>query len=153
MRITKYKTGLDSFRHTVLIKESAINYAYDKLDNPASIVKMFNDVFSLNNMAEEYVYMAAFSTAYRVLGVFEVSHGTVSTTTANPREIFIRLLLSGASCFVICHNHPSGDCKPSDDDIGLTKRLQECASLMGIIFTDHIITGDGYYSFKEHGIL
>lgn len=153
MRIIKYQAELDSKRHNILIKESAVNYACDRLDSPPVIVQMFNDVFSLNSMAEEYVYLTAFSTAYKVLGVFEVSHGTVRTTTASPREIFIRLLLSGASCFIICHNHPSGDCKPSDDDIGLTKRLQECASLMGITFTDHIITGDGYYSFKEHGIL
>lgn len=153
MRITKYRTGLDMGRHNVLIKESAVNYTCDRLDSPPAIVQMFNDVFCLNSMAEEYVYLTAFSTAYKVLGVFEVSHGTVRTATANPREIFIRLLLSGASCFVICHNHPSGDCNPSDEDVGLTKKLQECAILMGITFTDHIITGDGYYSFKEHGIL
>lgn len=112
MRITKYRTGLDSGRHNVLIKESAVNYVCDRLDSLFVIVQMFNDVFDLSSMAEEYVYLAAFSAAYKVLGIFEVSHGTVRTTTANPREIFIRLLLSGASCFIICHNHPSGDCKP-----------------------------------------
>lgn len=153
MRIIKYRAELDSKRHNILVKESAVNYACGSLDNSSVIVQMFNDVFVLNTMAEEYVYLTAFSAAYRILGVFEVSHGTVRTATASPREIFIRLLLSGASCFVICHNHPSGDCNPSDEDIGLTKRLQECASLMGIAFTDHIITGDGYYSFKENGLL
>lgn len=153
MRITKYRAGINSKRHNVLIKEFAVNYVCERLDSPAVIVQMFNDIFSLSSMAEEHVYMAAFSTAYKILGVFEVSHGTVSTTLASPREIFIRLLLSGASCFVICHNHPSGDCKPSNEDIKITKRLQECASLMGILFTDHIITGDGYYSFKENSLL
>ncbi len=153
MRITKYRTELDSKRHNILVKESAVNYACDRLDSPSAIVQMFNSVFGLDHMAEEYVYLAAFSTVYKVLGVFEVSHGTVNTSPASPREIFIRLLLSGASCFAICHNHPSGDCKPSDDDIRITKRLQECANLMGITFTDHIITGSGYYSFKEHKLL
>lgn len=123
MRITKYRTELDSKRHNVLVKESAVNYACDKLDTPSAIAQMFNSVFGLDHMAEEYVYLAAFTTTCRVLGVFEVSHGTVNTTPANPREIFIRLLLSGASCFAVCHNHPSGDCTPSDEDIGLTKRL------------------------------
>ena len=153
MRITKYRTELSHERHNILVKESAVNYACERLDNPAAIIHMFNNVFSLNKMAEEYVYLAAFSTAYKVLGVFEVSHGTVSTTTASPREIFIRLLLSGASCFVLCHNHPSGNCEPSDNDIGLTRRIQQCANLMGITFTDHIITGSSYYSFKEHNLL
>lgn len=153
MRITKYRTELDSKRHNILVKESAVNYVCDKLNSPDAIVQMFNNVFGLNHMAEEYVYLVAFSTAYKVLGVFEVSHGTVNTTLANPREIFIRLLLSGASCFTVCHNHPSDDCTPSDDDIGFTKRLQGCANLMGIKFTDHIITGKGYYSFKENNLL
>ena len=123
MRITKYRTELDANRHNILVKESAVNYACDKLDTPSAIAQMFNSVFGLDHMAEEYVYLAAFTTTCRVLGVFEVSHGTVNTTPANPREIFIRLLLSGASCFAVCHNHPSGDCTPSDEDIGLTKRL------------------------------
>ena len=153
MRITKYRAELDTERHNILVKESAVNYACDRLNSPHAIVQMFNSVFNLDHMAEEYVYLAAFSTTYKVLGVFEVSHGTVNTTYASPREIFIRLLLSGASCFVICHNHPSGDCKPSDDDIELTKRLQKCATLMGIMFTDHIIIGSGYYSFKDHNLL
>ncbi len=153
MRITKYRTELDADRHNVLVKESAVNYACDRLNTPDAIVQMFNNVFGLDHMAEEYMYLVAFSTAYKVLGVFEVSHGTVNLTFASPREIFIRLLLSGASCFVVCHNHPSGECKPSDNDIGLTKRLQECASLMGITFTDHIITGRDYYSFKENHLL
>lgn len=153
MRITKYRTELNPDRHNILVKEFAVNYARDRLDNPYAIVKMLNDVFALNHMAEEYMYLVAFSTAYKVLGVFEVSHGTVNMTPASPREIFIRLLLSGASCFTVCHNHPSGECKPSDDDIRLTKRLQKCAALMGIAFTDHIITGMDYYSFKENSIL
>lgn len=153
MRITKYRTELNSHRHNILVKESAVNYACDRLDNPSDIVTMFNSVYGLNRMAEEHVYMAAFSTAYKVLGIFEVSHGTVNTAQASPREIFIQLLLSGASCFVICHNHPSGECTPSDYDIGFTKRLQECAVLMGITFTDHIITGRNYYSFKEDNLL
>lgn len=153
MRITKYRTELDSKRHNILVKESAVNYACDKLNSPDAIVQMFKSVFGLDHMAEEYVYLAAFSTAYKVLGIFEVSHGTVNTSPASPREIFIRLLLSGASCFAICHNHPSGDCNPSDDDVGLTKKLQECAVMMGIAFTDHIIIGKDYYSFKEHKLL
>jgi len=153
MKIIKYRTELDADRHNILVKESAVNYTCDRLDSPSAIVQMFNSIFGLNHMAEEYVYLAAFSTTYKVLGIFEVSHGTVNATPAGPREIFIRLLLSGASCFAICHNHPSGECIPSDDDIGFTKRLQECSVLMGITFTDHIIIGKNYYSFKENNLL
>lgn len=153
MRITKYRTELDINRHNILVKESAVNYACDSLNNPAAIATMFNSIFDLNRMAEEYVYMTAFSTAFKVLGVFEISHGSIRASLISPREIFIRLLLSGAASFVICHNHPSGVSIPSEEDIDMTKKLKRCADLMGVQFTDHIIVGDSYYSFQEHKLL
>lgn len=153
MRITKYRTELDANRHNILVKESAVNYACDRLDSPSAITGMFNSVFGLNRMAEEYVYMTAFSSAFKVLGVFEISHGNVHASLIRPREVFIRLLLSGAVSFVICHNHPSGVCTPSKEDIEMTDRLKRCAGLMGVPFTDHIIIGSSYYSFKENGLL
>ena len=150
MRITKYRTELDADRHNILVKESAVNYNYNSLDNPSSIENMINDLVGLNRLAEEYVYMVALSTSFKVLGIFEVSHGSVNLAITNPREIFIRILLSGASSFVICHNHPSGACNPSQEDIKVTKRLKDCAALMGVSFIDHIIIGSSYYSFKEN---
>lgn len=68
-------------------------------------------------------------------------------------EIFIRLLLVGASNFVIAHNHPSGDCTLSKEDINLTKRIKYCADIMGIPLLDHIIIGEGYNSFHQNGLL
>lgn len=153
MRIAKYRTELDEYKHNVLVRENAVNYACNKLDSPSEIADMFNNVFRLNHRAEEYAYMAAFSTKLKVLGVFEISHGNIDSTHINPREVFIRLLLSGAAKFVICHNHPSGDSFPSPEDLEVTKRLTKCADLMGIQFTDHIIIGDSYFSFKENGLL
>lgn len=153
MRITKYRTELDTNRHNVLVKESAVNYACESLDNPSAIANMFNDVFRLNRMAEEYVYMLSFSSTYRVLGAFQISHGNINTSIVSSREIFICLLLSGAASFVLCHNHPSGICTPSEKDISVTKKLEKCAKLMEIQFTDHIIIGSSYYSFKENKLL
>jgi DNA repair protein RadC len=53
---------------------------------------------------------------------------------------------------VLFHNHPSGDPKPSDDDVQLTRRLAAVGMLMGIDVIDHVILADvRYYSFKEEG--
>lgn len=153
MRITKYRTELDENRHNVLVKESATNYNTDNLNNPELIVNVLNDCFSMNRLAEEHLYLIALDTKNKAVGVFEVSHGTVNTTLVNPREIFIRLLLVGASSFVISHNHPSGDCTPSKEDVQITRRLKECADMMGIMLLDHIIVGDGYSSLKESGYI
>ena len=62
----------------------------------------------------------------------------------------MRLCLCGASSFMLIHNHPSGECTPSNEDIQITKRLEECGKLMNIELIDHIIIGDGYFSFKEN---
>lgn len=153
MRITTYRAELNADRHNVLVKESAVNYPCDKLDNPSSIVAMFNSAFGLSHMAEEYVYMIAFSSAFKVLGVFEISYGNINSSFIGSREVFIRLLLSGTANFVICHNHPSGVCIPSKEDIEITEKLKKCANLMKVQLIDHIIIGDSYYSFKENKLL
>lgn len=153
MRITKYKTELNESRHNVLVKESATNYNADNLNNPELIANMLNDCFNMNRLAEEHLYLIALNTKAKPLGVFEVSHGTANASMVNPREIFIRLLLVGASSFVVSHNHPSGDCTPSKEDIQTTRRLKECADIMGIMLLDHIIVGDGYSSLKESGYI
>lgn len=153
MRITKYRTELDQNRHNILVKEKSINYNIDILSNPEIITNMLNVCFNMNCLAEEYLYLIALNTKNKPLGVFEVSHGTANASLVNPREIFIRLLLAGASSFVITHNHPSGDCTPSREDIQSTRRLKECADMMGMTLLDHIIVGDGYHSLREGGYI
>lgn len=59
--------------------------------------------------------------------------------------------LANATNIIVVHNHPTGDAKPSSEDVDLTKRLVEAGHLMGIDVLDHVIIGQGYYSLKEHG--
>lgn len=150
MRITKYRTELNENKHNVLVKEKAFNYQCDSLDNPKSIVKMLNEYFHLNKMAEEYLYMIALDTKCHPLGVFEVSHGTVNSSLVSPREVFIRAILCGATYIILSHNHPSGVVTPSKEDREVYKRIKESGKLIGIELLDNIIIGDGYYSFLEH---
>ena len=82
------------------------------------------------------------------LGFFEVSHGTVNSSIVDPRSVFIRALLSGATSIILCHNHPSGDCTPSKEDVLLTKRIKEGGELLGIELLDHVIIGTGFLSMR-----
>ena len=150
MRITIYKTELNNDLHTKLIKEKAYNYDVKNLNNPHSIVQVMNDVFHMNQLSEEYLYMIALNRKYKPIGFFEISHGTSDCSLCNPREIFNRLLLCGANSFVLLHNHPSGDTSPSKEDIEVFKRIKQCSELIGINFLDNIIVGDNYYSFIEN---
>lgn len=154
MRINLYNTILTEELKPLLVKEKEIKYADNKISSPEAAADFFNSIFQLNEMAEEHCYMLAQNTKGMVLGVFLISKGTVNQTVVGVREIFIRVLLTGASCIILCHNHPSADCTPSRDDIQITQKLKEACGLMDITLSDHIIVGGStYFSFSESGML
>lgn len=104
----------------------------------------------LHLYAEEYLYAISVNAKGKVQGVFEISHGTVDTTSAGPREIMQKLLLLGSVDFYLVHNHPSQDPSPSDVDISVTERVCRAGELLGIRLLDHmIITEKDYYSLRN----
>ncbi len=91
-------------------------------------------------------------TKHRVLRTLVLSVGTLDASIVHPREVFGAAAAAGAAALVLFHNHPSGDPKPSQDDVQLTRRLAAAGVLMGIDVIDHVILADvQYYSFKEEG--
>lgn len=83
-----------------------------------------------------------------------ISIGTINFSILTPREVFSSALKINAVSIIILHNHPSGDPSPSKEDINVTNKLKEGASILGLNFLDHIILGDNrYFSMKEHGFL
>ncbi|MBI4558332.1 MAG: DNA repair protein RadC [Candidatus Hydrogenedentes bacterium] len=83
-----------------------------------------------------------------------VSQGGLDSTMALPREVFRQAVRQGVTKVIVCHNHPSGDPEPSRDDILLTKRLNESATILGLELVDHIVFGDGrYVSLKERNLM
>lgn len=80
--------------------------------------------------------------------------GTVDHTPAYPREIMKRALEVGATAIILVHNHPSGDPKPSQADIDMTRAVVRAGEPFGIILHDHIIVSrKGYKSFKSEGLI
>ena len=138
-----------------LVKDSGVNYPEEKnLDGPAKISNMMRKVFDADKKAEEHVWMLSMDSKMKLLGIFEVSHGTVNSASVAPREIFIRLLLTGAESFVLVHNHVSGCVEPSKEDVETTKRMSVAGALMNIPLMDHIIIGGlNQFSFKKEKML
>lgn len=162
MRITTYATRMNKDNLTVLVKEKAVNYSEcESLNSPKKITKMMCDVFKLHLCAEEYVYLLALNSKCRLLGVFEVAHGTVDGCMLNTRELMMRNLLCGASSFVVVHNHPSGVLELSRNDVETTKQICSASELMGITMLDHIVIARAeegreeyaYFSMKDHGLM
>jgi DNA repair protein RadC len=80
--------------------------------------------------------------------------GTVNHTPVYPREVVKRALELGATAIIMCHNHPSGDPTPSEDDIAMTREIAEAAGRLGIALHDHVIIGrNGHRSFRSMGLL
>ena len=82
------------------------------------------------------------------------SLGTLNSSIAHPREVFKTSILSNAASIILMHNHPSGDCTPSRDDIDMIERMYMCGQILGIEVLDHIILGqDTYFSFSDNGLV
>ncbi len=83
-----------------------------------------------------------------------VSSGGVHQTAVDPKLIFKEALQNLATGIILCHNHPSGNTKPSDLDITLTQNIQQGAETLDIRILDHIIVSGGeYFSFSDHDLL
>ena len=80
--------------------------------------------------------------------------GTINRTIIHPREVFVDAIKENASAVIFCHNHPSGNTQPSNDDIATTKNLLAASEIIGITVLDHIIVDcESYFSFVENHLL
>ncbi len=90
----------------------------------------------------------------QVIGIVSISQGGLSGTVADPKLIFAAALKASASSIILSHNHPSGNLKPSDADIRLTRKMKEAGQFLDLPVLDHIIlTQESYYSFADEGML
>lgn len=104
------------------------------------------------NRPVEQFGVVLLDTRHRVLRTIVLTVGTLDSSIVHPREVFGAAAAAGAAALVLFHNHPSGDPKPSPDDVTLTRRLVAAGGLMGIEVIDHLILADvQYFSFREKG--
>ncbi|MEO0057302.1 MAG: hypothetical protein RIT17_752 [Pseudomonadota bacterium] len=90
----------------------------------------------------------------RFLGDTSVGLGNFSALSLRMRDVFAEALRLGASGMILAHNHPSGECRPSDNDIAATRRLAEVALALDVALIDHLIfTHKAVYSMRAGGLL
>lgn len=109
--------------------------------------------FNTIELQEEFKVMVL-NRNNEVLGICPLSRGGVSGTIVDAKLVFSIALKCNASSIIVAHNHPSGNLKPSDADIKLTKKLKQAAAYLDIQFLDHVIvTKNGYTSFSDKGLM
>lgn len=98
-------------------------------------------------------FMALYLDArHRVRALETVSTGSLNASLVHPREVFKPAIALSAAAVIVAHNHPSGDPRPSGDDLELTGRLDRCGELLGIALLDHLVVGDAdITSIREYG--
>jgi DNA repair protein RadC len=132
-----------------------------KETGPETLVQISNadDVYTvikshLEDLKHEEFWILILNRRNQIIKKQLISSGGVSGTVADPKIIFYAALQELASSIVLIHNHPSGNLKPSQSDIELTKKLKSAGQVLEIPIIDHLIyTDDGYYSFADQEML
>lgn len=102
----------------------------------------------------EHFYVLCLSADNRLLGRRLIAEGTLTEVAAYPRLVAETALNYNAHSVLLCHNHPSGVCQPSPEDLRLTRRMQTLLGQLDILLLDHIIVaGSDAYSFSQNGHL
>lgn len=96
----------------------------------------------LRYAAEEHFVSLHLNAKFEVIGLHEVSHGTLSASLVHPREVFKAALVANSYAILVCHNHPSGaSLSPSREDFDTTNQLIEAGKFLGVTLVDHVIIG------------
>ncbi|WP_255570129.1 RadC family protein [Cohnella sp. CFH 77786] len=108
----------------------------------------------LSHLLHEEAWLLCLNSKNRIISRTRIGIGSLSAAIVHPRELFKQAILRSSASIIFAHNHPSGDCTPSQEDISLTRRLKECGDLLGIELLDSLVIGsDSYCSFKERGLM
>jgi DNA repair protein RadC len=108
----------------------------------------------LVDLNHEEFWILLLSRNCKIISKELISKGGLSGTVADPKIIFHIALQHQASSIILAHNHPSGNLKPSQQDIDLTRKIHQAGRILDIGVLDHlIITDGGYYSFADEGLL
>jgi DNA repair protein RadC len=132
-------------KETEVVKREKITTSKDVFE----IMKSF-----MMDLPHEEFWVLMLNRANAVIKKELISRGGVSGTVVDTKIIFKAAIEQYASSIIICHNHPSGNLKPSEADIKITKNIKEAGKVMEISLLDHlIITDKGFYSFADEGLL
>ena len=136
-----------------MVRDGSIEYGKNPISKPEDLAEL--GLKFLKNADREMFILVCLNIKNFVNCIHLVSIGTLNQAVITPREVMKAALLSNAASIAFIHNHPSGDAKPSPEDISLTKTLGKCADLFDIRVLDHVIVADDgrYESFAEKKLL
>lgn len=122
-----------------------------KISQPKDLLSMLSDIM---NKQQEYFVCISLNGANEIIEKRIVTVGLVDKTQVHPREVFADVIGDRAASVIIAHNHPSGELRPSENDLKVHKQLIEAGKILGIKVLEHlIVTRKGYCSLQEEGFI
>lgn len=131
-------------------------------DKPEAIYRYYKQVVESEPCYEpdkEHLVVLCLNTRLEIFGWHLACLGTLSEVSCHPREVLRPVIMSGCYGFVMVHNHPSGDPRPSRQDEEQTRKLASAADLLSLRFLDHLVIGtpapgrQPWFSFREAGFI
>ena len=151
--------GIDSAKATTLLAAFELaKRALEVDDSNLPVISTPKDVVAqlteLRHNKREHFVVLYLNARNQLVHKETISMGTLNANLVHPREVFEPALKHSAAGIMVAHNHPSGDPKPSEDDLEITKRLAEAGKMMGVELLDHVIIATNkHFSFKEAKLL
>jgi len=141
------------------ISETIINY---EVNDAPQLYQYWHDVIATqpdHEPEKENLIVVLCNTRLFPYAWHRVSLGTLSETSAHPRELLRPVIVGNAHSFIMMHNHPGGDPSPSRNDINFTSRIRDLSEILQIRLNDHLVIGtptqdrNAYFSFREAGLI
>lgn len=134
------------FKSKLILENTEVKDKFLNLNDTKSVVEFAKDTLKIDTYPEEVVFALCLNPTNQYIHYFELSRGTLSASYIGIKELMKRVLISNAYGFILIHNHPCGEAKPSQEDINITLNIANAARVLDIKFYDHIVIGQNGYS-------
>jgi len=156
-----FKVKFIEVKNVYVIKEVVDVYEpHFRLNSPEKVAIFLHKTFETLDETREHCLSISLNTKNELISVNVISIGSINSNIVHPREVFYAAIADKAAGIILCHNHPSGDTSPSQNDIDITRKLIEGGRIIGIDVLDHIIIGEGpmkdrhaFLSMKEQNLI
>jgi DNA repair protein RadC len=142
-----------------LVKDKSVSFENRCLSNSVQARPILRKLIEEHGQPDrEQFCVLLLNAKNEIIGLNIVSTGCLVSATVHPREVLKPAIIANSSAMILCHNHPSNDPAPSQEDIAVTANIVQAAKIMGIHVHEHLILSmdgdvDRYYSFADHGLI
>jgi len=137
VKALKIKALFELFRKTSRLKRGGFKPTIECAED---VYNYFVD--ELKDKKKEHFYALLLDSKNRIIKEELISVGTLNSSLVHPREVFKEAIKNSANAIILVHNHPSGDCEPSAEDLEITEKMKEAGEIVGVKVLDHVLVGN-----------